>query len=199
MLITLVFSIISFRSKKIFEWAVFMPVLIKKEKSYYRFLTSGFIHANWLHLILNVYVLYVFGHAVETNFKLFFGKFSGLYFVIMYLTAIIISEIPLYIKNRNNPEYASLGASGAVSAIVFSFIMFQPTGSIGIILLPITLPSVLLGVLFLLYSAYMSKYGSDNIAHSAHFTGALYGFIFPVIISIEVLYSFLTQINQIIK
>lgn len=192
--ITVLTSIAAFRDEQLFGKMLFLPYDVNRFGQYYRFLTSGFIHANWMHLGFNMYVLYIFGMFVELRFIELFG-FAGAYFyLLMYLLAIVIAEIRSYFKHRHSGEYASLGASGAVSAVVFSAILFNPTGSIGIIFFPVTIPAIAFGLLYLAYSAYMSKYGSDNIAHSAHFYGAIFGLVFPGIIRPALFVEFFTHL-----
>ena len=157
------------------------PASVKQRGEFYRFLTSGFIHANWMHLIINMYVLFTFGEAVEKALNYYFGGGMGrILFTVLYLGAIIISSVPSYIKHQNNEYYSALGASGGTSAIVFAFIFFDPWQWF---LFP-PLPGVLLAVAYLMYSSYMSKKGGDNIGHDAHLWGAVYGLVFMIVICI---------------
>ena len=173
------FNHIAFREKLLFH-----PYVIKEQGEWYRFLTSGFIHADWTHLIVNMYVLYQFGPIIEHYLSNTFGVAIGrVSFIVFYLSGIVIASVPSYFKHQNNPYYRALGASGATSAVVFAFILFFPWEWF---LFP-PMPAVLLGVVYLWYSSYMSKRGQDNIGHDAHFWGAVYGVLF--ILSIGFFYD----------
>lgn len=179
-IITLIISIIAFYNKSFFSQLQFNPYLVKHKKQWHRTLTHAFLHADWIHLLVNMFVLYFFGREVEKNFSIYLHNKSVLYFIMLYLGAILFSIIITYKKNKNNPDYNAVGASGAVSAIVFSFIIFQPLAKIclyGII----CLPGIIWAVIYLLYSYYMSKKALDNINHDAHLLGAIFGIIFTLI------------------
>ncbi|MCB0635661.1 MAG: rhomboid family intramembrane serine protease [Lewinella sp.] len=160
---------------------MFRPVDIKNHGEYYRFITSGFIHADWGHLLVNMYVLYVFGEQIEQIFtSLLFGPVYGrIAYIGFYLTAIIVANIPSYFRHQDNYGYSALGASGATSALVFAIILFIPWEWF---LFP-PLPAILVAVTFLWYSSYMDKRGADNIGHNAHFWGAVYGLLFIIVAS----------------
>ncbi|MBC9910308.1 rhomboid family intramembrane serine protease [Chitinophaga varians] len=153
------------------------PYMVKNHNEYYRFITSGFVHADYSHLIFNMLTLFFFGPYVEDVFMALFGL--KLMYPVYYLLGIIVSDIPSYLKHRNNSYYASLGASGAISAVLFTFILVEPWTSIGVFFF-IKMPAVLYGVLFLFLSAYLSRKGGSNINHDAHFWGALFGIVFPL-------------------
>lgn len=158
---------------------LFHPASVKEFGEYYRFLTHGFVHANWQHLLINLFVLYQFGEVIESIFaspKVFGPTFGRILYVLLYLTAIVLASIPSYFKHQDNQYYSALGASGATSALVFAYILFNPWGWF---LFP-PLPAILFGVAYLWYSSYMSKRGVDNIGHDAHFWGAVYGAAFTI-------------------
>lgn len=159
---------------------LFKPATIKSKREWYRFFSSGFIHADWEHLLFNLLSLYLFGTIVENSFQSnqLFGKDGAVIFVLLFISAIPSSLVYSYIKNYNNKNYASLGASGGVSAIIFSAILIDPTIKIGLFILPPIIPGYIFGPLFILLSAWMSKKGRDNINHAAHIFGAIYGWIF---------------------
>ena len=153
------------------------PYSVKRNKEYYRFLSHGFIHADYMHLIVNMYVLYIFGENIEAYFNFSFGAVNGrLLFLLLYIGAILAGAIPAYLKHQNNVVYSALGASGGTSGIVFAFIVFNPWQ--WFIFPP--LPALFMGIAYLWYSSYMAKQGRDNIGHDAHFWGAVYGFILTI-------------------
>ena len=156
----------------------FHPVSVKNNGEWYRFLTHGFVHANWEHLLINMFVLWQFGEFIEYMFNGLFGPGIGrIMYLFLYLSAIVIASVPSYFRHENNSYYAAVGASGATSALVFAYILFQPWGWF---LFP-PLPAIIFGVAFLWYSSYMEKRGMDNIGHNAHFWGAVYGVAFTLI------------------
>jgi membrane associated rhomboid family serine protease len=169
-IVTTLISVTSFSNKKVYNDLILYPPAINRGQ-YYRFLTSGFIHADFQHLIFNMLTLYFFGDIIEQILTVNIGSWA---FLTLYLGAIIISDIPSYLKNKDNPRYASLGASGGVSAIVFAFIIFAPWS--WFTFPPI--PAIVFGVGYMWYSIYMSKKGQDNVNHDAHLWGALFGVVF---------------------
>lgn len=162
---------------------MFRPANIKNNGEWYRFLTHGFVHSNqtWLHLLINMYVLWIFGEAVESWFGAIFGGNLGkIVYLLFYLSAIVIASIPNYFRHQDNYAYAAVGASGATSAIVMAFIIYQPWSML-LLFFIIPIPAILAGVLFLFYSSYMDRRGVGNIDHNAHFWGAIYGLAFVII------------------
>ena len=189
------FSDTSFRHKLIFH-----PYSIKRNNEYTRFITSGFLHADWLHLIVNMYVLYLFGNMLERIFSEVFEPAGRILYIVLYLTAIVIANLSTYFKHKDDDYYLSLGASGAVSAVLFSTILFMPDMPLMLLFLPIPMPAIVLGSLYLIYSIIMSKRGSkyDNINHEAHYYGAIYGFVFPIVLKPELFLNFIERIQDII-
>jgi membrane associated rhomboid family serine protease len=194
--LTLLISVSAFYQRELMQKLIFHPQHIAKTGEYYRFLSSGFLHANWLHLLINVLVLWFFGRVVEQYFMLAFGQITGLVlYGAMYMTAIIVSELPTYTKHKNHPQYASLGASGAVSAVVFSSILFQPLEYVYLMgILPI--PGIVFAILYLVYSAKMAQESRDNINHDAHFYGALWGLLFTIVFKPQVVIHFFNQLTK---
>jgi membrane associated rhomboid family serine protease len=141
-----------------------------------------------------MFVLLSFGQAVEQYFSFYFGTKAYLYYVLLYAGGIVFSVLYDYGKHKDDIYYNAVGASGAVSAVVFSNILFNPTSKLYIFLIPIGIPAIIFGVLYLVYSAYMSKRGSDNIGHNAHFYGALFGIFFTIILKPKLLLVFYQQI-----
>lgn len=183
LIITSIISVIAFRNQKLMDDLIFYPPAITERREYYRFITSGFIHANIPHLIFNMYSFWIFGEYVEILFMTIFGPVGRWYYLGMYITALVASLLPTYLKNKTNYHYQSLGASGAVSAVIFAFIFLNPLQGIGLIFLPreMMIPGFIFGFLFLVISSYLDKRGGGNINHSAHIWGAVYGILFLII------------------
>jgi len=191
-ILTCLVSITSFSRHNSIDELSMWPYMIKEKNQYYRFITSGFVHADYMHLAFNMITLFFFGRYIESMFQQLFG--GKLYFLLFYIIALIVSDIPSYIKNKNNPGYRSIGASGAVSAVLFAFILVQPWTTIYIFVLPV--PAIIYGVLFLGYSVYMAKRGGDGINHDAHFWGAVVGVVFPLALKPELAGHFLQQLTN---
>jgi membrane associated rhomboid family serine protease len=165
--VTAIVSILAFSNHTLYDKLILWPRRMHSGTEYYRLVTSGFIHADYQHLFFNMFTLFFFGQSVE----LLLGVLDkGILFPFIYVTGIIISSLPSFLKNRNNPNYMSLGASGGVASIMFMVIYYDPWGRINFII-----PSILFAIAYLIYSAYASKKSSDNINHDAHLWGALYG------------------------
>lgn len=171
------------------------PYNVSHKNEYYRLLTSGFIHADLMHLILNMFTLYFFGSNIENAFNEYFGNNGPVYFIILYLSGIILSSIPDTIINKNNAYYNSLGASGGVSSIVFASIIISPLSEIMIMPIPIPIKAYVYAVLFVAYSIYMEKRQGDNVNHMAHLWGALWGVGFMVMMIPGSFTDFIDQIK----
>lgn len=179
--ITVIISIAAFRSPKLAGDLIFDAYAVTNRKQYYRFITCGFVHADIGHLFFNMYAFYLFGKITEQEFDAIFGSSGKLLYILMYVLALIVCLIPSYVRNRNNPEYRSLGASGAVSAVVFAFILFNPVQGIGLVFIPVFLAGFLFGFLYLFVSYLLDRKGGGRINHSAHIWGALFGMIFLIV------------------
>ncbi|MCE2741249.1 MAG: rhomboid family intramembrane serine protease [Sphingobacteriales bacterium] len=191
-IVTAIISIQAFNQASFMQKLIFNPYVIHHNREWYRFLSSGFLHADWIHLLLNVFVLFSFGSVVQKYYAYFFGSAGNYLFVLLYLSSIIAANASTYYAQKNNPSYNSLGASGAVSAVVFASILFQPTAKIYLYGL-IGIPGYLAGIAYLIYSQYSSKNGKDNINHEAHFYGAVYGVVFTLVFKPSVFKFFLNQ------
>lgn len=189
-IITTLISLASFNNDSLTQKLILWPRMMDKPEEYYRLLTSGFIHADMMHLIFNMITLYFFGEYVEQLFVMVGIKHEM--FLLLYITAIIASSLPSFLKQKNNSYYRSLGASGGVAAVLFAFIFFAPWQTISIWFIPI--PGILAGIGYLAYSAYMAKRGGDFINHDAHFAGAVYGFLFLVAFEPNHGLTFLSQL-----
>jgi len=182
-------SVFAFSQRDIMAQLQFNAFQIYHRKQFYRILSHAFIHANWEHLIVNMIVLYSFGTAVEIYFRDTFGNVGTTYYLILFFGSVIFSSLLSLFKERDNPQYNAVGASGAVSAILFTAIFFNPWSNIYFFgILPI--PGIIFGALYLYYSYYMSTKKMDNIGHDAHYMGAIFGFFFPVILQPSLLMDF---------
>lgn len=191
-------SIYAWNKPEIQRLFVFNAYKTYHAKEYYRLLTSGFVHANWLHLGFNLYVLYLFGEIVLRDFSL---QLDFLYpdfaFLLLFVLGVIVSELPSFLKYKNQPVYNSLGASGGVSSVVFASILLHPTGlKMGLLFIPIYLPAFMFGILYLIYSHYQSKNAQDNINHDAHLYGALFGLVFVIMLYPEAVPHFIEELKN---
>jgi len=192
-LITCLVSIAAFSHPVIIEKLQFNAVKVFHKHEYYRLISQGFVHANWEHLIVNMIVLYSFGQATELYFHYNFGEMANAYFIILYFGGMLFSNVYALIKHRNNNYYNAIGASGAVSSILFCTILFNPWSKIYFFgVLPI--PGIIFALLYLVYCGYMNKKGGDHIAHDAHLLGSLFGLIFPILMDPSILESFLEKL-----
>lgn len=183
--ITGVVSFIAFQRRDIFNQLKFNAYDIKHFNKYYRFLSYGLVHADWTHLIINMFVLYSFGDIVSQFFDYHFAAKGSVYFILLYIGGLGFSTLYDFGKYKDDPYYNAVGASGAVAAVVFASILLYPAGKIFLFFIPIGIPAPIFGILYLVYSVYMGKKGIDNIGHSAHFWGAIYGLVFTVAIKPE--------------
>jgi len=174
-------SYMAFNNSEAFDKMTFNAYAIQKHNQWYRFFTYGFIHAGWMHLIFNLYVLWAFGDIVIQFFHYYFGNLTNLYFIGLYFPAIALSSVWDFFRHRDDAYYNAVGASGAVSAVVFASIILYPQGRMGLIFIPIMLPSWIFGGLYLVYTIVMSKKQMDNIGHDAHFWGAIYGIVYTLV------------------
>lgn len=187
--VTVLVSIIAFGNHELFRRLAFNAYDIKHFKNSYRFLSYALIHADWIHLLVNMMVLYSFGRVVETYYEAYFGLKGVLYYLLLYIGGTALSTLPSYGKHKDDYSYTAVGASGAVSAVLFASIVFMPLGKITIFPIPIGIPAILFGPLFLIYSAYMNKKNIDNVGHDVHFWGAIFGFVFTIALKPELLSS----------
>lgn len=194
-LITVIISVISLNNGEVFSRLKFNAYDVKHSNQWYRFFTYGFVHAGYLHLFINMFVLYSFGRIVEANFKFHFHEKALLYYFLLYIGGLLLSIIPAFGKHKNDVFYNAVGASGAVSAIVFSSILLYPLGKIFFFLIPIGIPAPVFGILYLIYEATMSRRAKDNIGHDAHFWGAIFGLIFTIALKPELVILFFQQLG----
>ncbi|MBJ6982936.1 MULTISPECIES: rhomboid family intramembrane serine protease [unclassified Luteimonas] len=187
--VTVLVSWQAFGNRKLLERLLLWPPAIERHKQFDRLVTHGFVHADWQHLLFNMITLYFFGRHVERMFAPYLGAFG---FALFYLSAILVAILPTYLRHRHDPAYRSLGASGAVSAVLFAFILVQPWSLIFVFFLPV--PAIVYAVLYVGYSIWMDRQGGDNVNHSAHLWGAGYGVLFTVMMEPRVVEVFLARL-----
>lgn len=180
-IITILISIYAFNSQKVMEDLIFYPPAITEKNQWYRFITCGFIHADFSHLLFNMMSMYMFGKFVENQFENIFLEKGKIVYLSMYVLGLVASLLPTYFKNKNNYHYRSLGASGAVSAVVFAGLFIAPTITVGFFFIPPIIPGFIFAPLYLLVSFWLDKQGGGRINHSAHISGALFGMAFIII------------------
>lgn len=197
-LITCIVSIISFNNSNVKKELILSPYKVLNEKKVWLLITHAFIHADYLHLFFNMYVLYMFGPYLELYFD-YNASLGFISYILFYILSAIFATIPALYKNGNNPNYLSLGASGAVSAMVFAYIVLNPLRELGIILLPgIWIPGFIFGILYLVAENYMSKKKYSNIAHDAHISGSLFGVFFILFFDLKNASNFIETISTYI-
>jgi len=196
-IITCAVSIPAFSNGVLFSNLKFNPYIIKETRQWHRFFTYGVLHADWTHLIVNMFVLYSFGEQVEFMMRYYFGAKGLLYFVLLYVGAIFLSVVPSFEKHKNDSWYNAVGASGAVSAVLFSSIFLLPGSKIMLLFFPVPMPAPVFGILYLFFSAYMARKGTDNIGHDVHLWGALFGSVFTIAIKPELFMIFINQLQHI--
>ncbi|HEX7845469.1 MAG TPA: rhomboid family intramembrane serine protease [Chitinophagaceae bacterium] len=184
-IVTCIVSFSAFSNQKIIDDLIFYPPAIKRGQ-WYRFFSCGLIHADIGHLLFNMVALYLFGagqhkNGVEYQFIAIFGEKGKWIFLLMYVLALLASLIPTYFKTKDSYHYRSLGASGAVSAVVFAMILLQPLSMLGLFIIPIKFAGFLFGIIYLFVSHWLDRKGTDNINHSAHIFGAIFGIGFTII------------------
>ncbi len=194
--LTFLISYQAFNDRKLFENLKHFPYAESRRKEFYRMVTSGFVHGSWIHLLINLFVLYQFGGIVEQLYGQIFGKsMGGIMFTLMYITTLIVADIPSYLKHKNNPHYGAIGASGAVSGIVFIYVLFAPWELLYLYaVLPV--PSIIAAIAYVVYSSWASKNRNDNIGHDAHLYGALFGIVFTVLVYPEALSIFMERLLE---
>lgn len=178
---TSIVSFIALNNENLLNKLIFYPPAVTERNEWYRFFSSGIIHADFPHLIFNMYALYLFGTGVEYRFMAVFGDKGRILYLGMYVLALGVSLLPTYSKNKDNYHYRSLGASGAVSAVVFAAVLFDPIRGMGLFFIRVYLAGFIFAILYLVISYYLDKKGGGRINHSAHIWGALFGVAFVII------------------
>jgi membrane associated rhomboid family serine protease len=191
--VTAVVSYLSWQNETLFRKLLLSPYAMIRNKEYYRLITHGFLHSGWTHLIVNMLVFWSFGRVLLFYFVQVWGTKGILLFILLYLSSIVVSSLFSVIKHKDDYSYSAVGASGATSAIVFASLFFDPWNMIyffGII----PIPGIVFGVIYLVYSYRMAKRATDNIGHDAHFWGAVFGFVFPLLFKPQLFQFFIQRL-----
>lgn len=200
-IITSIVSFTAFSNQKMIDDFIFDPPAISNRNQWYRFFSAALIHADIAHLAFNMLSFYSFGEYVEANFKYLFGPAGSLLYLALYVMSQFFCLLPSYYKNKDNYHYRSLGASGAVSAVIFAGIFLAPLQKIGILFIPFGIPGFIFGFIYLAVTAYLDRKGGGNINHSAHLYGAIAGIALLIIFGYafspyDVLQNFVYQIRS---
>lgn len=187
--VTCLISYLSWQNRMYMERLIFWSPAIK-EGQLERFITHGFIHADGMHLLFNMFTLYFFGSFIESFYRQYFG---GAGYVMFYLGAIVVAMLPTYFKHKNDRNYMSLGASGAVSAVLFAYILFNPWSMI-YLFAAIPVPAILFAVAYVWYSIKAHHANNDNINHSAHLYGGLFGVLVTFAVEPRLISYFFNQL-----
>lgn len=193
--VTVIASIYGWNKPGIQQKWMFNPFTVYNAKQYYRFLSSGFIHSNSVHLLFNMIALFFFGSVIERIYLNTFGTMGIVFYLVTYLAGIVVSNIKTYMKYKNSSYYNSLGASGGVASILFASILYRPTSSI-CLYFAICIPAFIMGGLYLIYTYYSGKKSSDNINHDAHLFGSLFGIAFTILLRPSVFLEFIERVKN---
>lgn len=174
--ITTIVSLLAFNDGRMLERLVLWPPAVQRQKQWWRLVSYGLVHADGTHLLFNMLTLFFFGSLIAQLFTLRFGV-AG--FPLFYASALVVSILPSYLNNRGNPRYRSLGASGAVSAVMFAYILLQPWSLIFVWFIPV--PAILYAIAYTVYAVMAQRQGLTNVNHNAHLTGAAYGVLVTMV------------------
>ena len=189
--VTCLVSFLAFQNAALMERLILWPPAISRGNEYHRLVSYGLVHADVAHLAFNMITLYFFGRVMEPLFVGYLGMAGSVAF---YVGALIVSILPSYLRNRGNPNYRSLGASGAVSAVLFAFILVQPWAMLYVFFIP--MPAIVFAALYTGYSIYMDRTGKGNVNHGAHLWGAAYGVVFLLVMEPRLFGVFLQRLAQ---
>jgi membrane associated rhomboid family serine protease len=186
--ITCLVSLAAFKDERLFARLLFDPYRTRHGQ-WFRFLSHALVHTDMPHLVVNMFVLYMFGRNVELLYGMVLGQVSGAVFLLLYLGGAVMASVPAFVKHGVAPGYRAVGASGAVSAVLFAQILLMPTAPVSFLFIPFDVPSFVFGGLYLFYSWYMDRRGADNVAHDAHLHGALFGIAFTAVVEPRALFD----------
>jgi membrane associated rhomboid family serine protease len=172
MIVTIVVSLVAFSSQSLWRFLALEPFKMARTHQYHPIITGGLIHADLMHLFFNMLTLFFFGPALES-------EIGGTMFVVIYFVSLIVGNLYPFVKFRKQQDYIAIGASGAVSGVLFSYCLFNPLAQIYYIFIP--MPAFVFAILYVLYSVYSMRNRHDNIGHEAHLAGALAGVITTLI------------------
>lgn len=181
-IITVLVSIAGFQNRSLLAKLMFNAYLVKHSNEWFRVVTHAFVYGGWMHLLVNMWVLWIFGGLVEKHYMLEKGNLGIAGYLALYLGGILFSTLPSYNKHQNNFNYNAVGASGAVAAVLFSAIYFRPTMDLYLMFIPIPIPAVIFGIGYLALEWYLDKNSADNVAHDAHFWGAAFGISYSMLL-----------------
>ena len=190
-IITVIISMVAFSNQNVMNRLIFWPPAMQRGQ-YDRFITHGFIHVDGMHLLFNMFTLFFFGSIIESFYRQCCYELG---FILFYLGGLIFAILPSYLKHKNDVRWASLGASGAVSAVLFAYVLFEPWKLIFVFFIPV--PAIIFAVLYVAYSIWSGKKGNSNINHSAHLWGAAYGVIMTLILEPRLIPHFLSKLTQL--
>ena len=190
--ITIITTIMAFNNENLLNNLILHPYSVYRKKKVYTVITSGLIHGDWMHLLFNMFSYYFFAFTLERMM----GHWQ---FGLLYVVSLILSDVPTIFKHKNDWGYRCLGASGAVSAVIFAFILYHPAVKMIIMPIPFGIPAIIFGPLYLLYCHYSSKHARDNVNHDAHLYGALSGLIITIILYPPIVTEFITNANVLIQ
>lgn len=194
--ITVIVSIMAFNDNDLKYKLTFSPYSVKHHNRWWLVFTHGVVHADYGHLAMNMFTLYFLGRGLEAEMINHFGPKGVFYFVLLYLGGLVFATIPSFYKHSDNPGYLSLGASGAVSSIVFGFILLLPMTKLMMVFLPIPIPGYLFGIAFLIFESYANRKARTNIAHDAHLAGAAFGAVFLILVDPTIVVSFIQEVSS---
>ena len=185
-LLTSFSSFIAFKNQAVFEKYAFIPYQVKYKKEHIRLISYAFLHVDLPHLIFNMFSFYMFGEMIENQLVLNYGVLLGeLHFLIIYFVGALIATVWPYVRNSENANYISVGASGAVSSVLFASMLWNPTMEVGIVFLPFYIPSYIFAPIYLAFEYWSLKRGKSNVAHDAHIGGALFGIAYIALINFD--------------
>ncbi|MDR1755846.1 MAG: rhomboid family intramembrane serine protease [Culturomica sp.] len=190
--VTAVVSYICFHNRTWMDRLSLNPYRVVHRGEWYRLLAHGFVHADTMHLFVNMFTFWSFGIYMEQAFP--YIGFGAWAYPLLYFGGMVAASLYDVIRRRNDQHYSSIGASGAVASVLFCAIFLNPAEKI-LLFAVLPVPGIVFGVLYLIYCQYMAKRGGGNINHNAHFYGALYGFVFPILLDPSLLSRFFENLR----